>query len=204
MSIYSVHPSIAYQQAIIRNLKETTGKTIEEWEKLLRQEAWKDAKFITQYLINEYHLGRTKASLISDYALKIQLEDISESHYLKMAPLYVEKMYFKKESILQIHQSIINYIRSLNDETKICPCRTLVPLYRHHVYAQLKPTTKTRIDFGFALKKYTKELPSRLEPTGGLEKGDRITHRIRIEKLEDFDSEVRQWIKIAYDLDQKN
>ena len=98
MSIYSVHPSIAYQQAIIRNLKETTGKTIEEWEKLLRQEAWKDAKSITQYLINEYHLGRTKASLISDYALKIQLEDISESHYLKMAPLYVEKMYFKKES----------------------------------------------------------------------------------------------------------
>jgi len=27
-----------------------------------------------------------------------------------------------------------------------------VPLYRNHVFAQIKPTTKTRIDNGFALK----------------------------------------------------
>jgi hypothetical protein len=34
---------------------------------------------------------------------------------------------------------------------KACPCKTIVPLYRRHVIAQIKPATRTRIDFGLAL-----------------------------------------------------
>jgi len=30
-SLYSVHPSVAYAQAIINNLPKTTGRSIDEW-----------------------------------------------------------------------------------------------------------------------------------------------------------------------------
>ena len=63
----------------------------------------------------------------------------------------------------------------------------------------MKPTTRTRIDFGFALK--DTKATDRLIDTGGFAKKDRITHRIPISKLGDIDAEVKKWLKIAYDMD---
>jgi uncharacterized protein DUF5655 len=75
-----------------------------------------------------------------------------------------------------------------------------VPIYRNHVIAQVKPTTRTRIDLGLALKN-TKE-PKRLIDTGGFAKKDRITHRIEISKPTDFDQEARGWLRVAYEMDE--
>jgi hypothetical protein len=74
-----------------------------------------------------------------------------------------------------------------------------VPLYRRHVFAEIKPTTRTRIDLGFALR----DTPAtgRLLDTGGFAKKDRITHRIPITTPEEIDDEVRNWLRKAYDLD---
>jgi hypothetical protein len=74
-----------------------------------------------------------------------------------------------------------------------------VPLYRNHVFAQIKPPTNTRIDMGFALGGMK---PSgKLIDTGGFAKKDRITHRIPIASLAEIDDEVRKWLKKAYELD---
>jgi hypothetical protein len=77
----------------------------------------------------------------------------------------------------------------------------MVPLYRNHVFAQIKPTTNSRIDLGFAFAKYKGKLPKRLIDTGGLAKKDRITHRIEITEAGQIDDDVRKWITTAYELD---
>jgi len=79
----------------------------------------------------------------------------------------------------------------------------MVPLYRNHVFAQLKATNKTRFDLGLALAHYKGRLPKRLVDTGGLAKKDRITHRIELKSEDEIDSEVGKWLKTAYDLDAK-
>jgi len=84
-------------------------------------------------------------------------------------------------------------------DVKACPCQTIVPLYRRHVFAQIKPTTQTRIDLGFALGDMKPK--GRLIDTGGFAKKDRITHRIPITSLKDIDDEVIHWLKVAYDRD---
>lgn len=68
------------------------------------------------------------------------------------------------------------------------------------MFAQIKPTTNTRVDMGFALG----NLPPTggLIDTGGFKKGDRITHRIPITKPSDINSEVKRWLKKAYDRDR--
>ena len=73
-------------------------------------------------------------------------------------------------------------------------------LYRNHVFAQIKPATRTRIDMGFALKDM--KPTGRLIDTGGFAKKDRITHRIPIGSLADIDDEVKHWLKFAYELDK--
>ena len=84
---------------------------------------------------------------------------------------------------------------------KACPCKTIVPLYRQHVFAQIKPATNSRIDFGLCFTTYKGKLPKRLIDTGGLAKKDRITHRIAVTSLADIDDELKKWLKAAYDLD---
>jgi hypothetical protein len=77
----------------------------------------------------------------------------------------------------------------------------MVPLYRNHVFAQIKPATNTRIDLGFALAQHKGKLPKRLIDTGGLAKKDRITHRIELKSVDEIDVEVKKWLTAAYDLD---
>ena len=68
-----------------------------------------------------------------------------------------------------------------------------------HVFAQIKPTTNTRIDMGFALK--DTKAKGRLIDTGGFAKKDRITHRIPITSLDEIDGEIERWLQVAYDMD---
>jgi hypothetical protein len=88
---------------------------------------------------------------------------------------------------------------SLGRDVKACPCKTMVPLYRNHVFAQIKPSTNTRIDLGFALGDM--KTPKRLIDTGGHEKKDRITRRIEIKAKNDIDDEVKRWLRKAYEMD---
>jgi hypothetical protein len=69
------------------------------------------------------------------------------------------------------------------------------------VFAEIKPSTQTRIDFGFALG--STKARGRLIDTGGYAKKDRITDRLPISSLEEIDEEAKRWAKVAYDMDGK-
>lgn len=203
-SLYSVHPSVAYAQAIINNLPKTTGKSLDEWMALVKKSGPDEEKARREWLKKNYKLGGTTAWMIVDRVEGKGAEDTDGEAYLKAAASYVETMYAgAKAGLRPLHDALIALGQSIGDDVKICPCQTIVPFYRDHVFAQIKPTTRTRIDFGFALKGTKKKPPKRLLDTGGLAKGDRITHRVEITSLADIDSEVKAWLKNAYDLDAK-
>jgi hypothetical protein len=97
------------------------------------------------------------------------------------------------------YQQLLKIGLSLGKDVRACPCKTMVPLYRKHVFAQIKPATSTRIDLGFALGNM--RTPKRLIDTGGYEKKDRITRRIEIKSEADIDDDVERWLRKAYDMD---
>jgi hypothetical protein len=128
----------------------------------------------------------------------------SPEECLKTAALYVEEQYAgAKEKLRSVYDELLRLGKSMGEDVKACPCKTIVPLYRERVFAQIKPTTNTRIDLGFALARYRGKFPKRVIDTGGLAKKDRITHRIPIERIEEIDAEVKKWLKTAYELDGK-
>ncbi len=121
---------------------------------------------------------------------------------MKAAIRYVEEQYAgPKQKLQPIYDELLKLAKSLGEDVKACPCRTIVPLYREHVFAQIKPTTNSRIDLGLALTHFKGKLPKRIIDTGGLAKKDRITHRIEIMAPEQIDDEVKKWLRTAYDLD---
>jgi hypothetical protein len=106
----------------------------------------------------------------------------------------------KKEALRPLYDRLLRLGLELGKDVKACPCKTIVPLYRNHVFAEIKPATNTRIDFGLALGDLKKP-PKCLIDTGGFAKKDRITHRFAISGLGDIDHEVERWAKAAYDRD---
>jgi hypothetical protein len=200
---YDVHPSIAYAQAIVANLPARTGKSLDEWIRLVEQHGPSGEKERREWLKKEHKLGGTTAWMIAERAEGKGAEDTDPDAYLKAASEYVEAMYAGPKAALRpIHEALLALGRGLGSDVKVCPCTTIVPFYRHHVFAQIKPTTRTRIDLGLALRSSPRKIPSRLIDTGGLKKGDRITHRIPLAALAEIDEEVRGWLQTAYQLDQ--
>src|SRR5213075_2968482 len=96
-------------------------------------------------------------------------ENGDPKEYLKAAALYVGAMYGGKKAHLKpVHDRLLEIGRALGNDVKVCPCKTRVPLYRTHVFAEVKPTTLTRIDFGLALGDM--KAKGRLIDTGGFAK----------------------------------
>ena len=199
--IYDVHPGVAMVQKWVAELKRRTGRSLEEWLALVKKEGPKYEKARREWLRTKHKLGTNSAWWIAERA-EGKAEDDSAEGYLKSATKYVEDQYAgPKEKLRPIFDELLKLGRSMGDDVKVCPCKTIVPLYREHVFAQIKPTTNSRIDFGFALTHYKGKLPRRLIDTGGLAKKDRITHRIALTSASQIDGEVKKWLKTAYDLD---
>lgn len=199
-SIYSPHPSLALVQKWIADLKQKTGRSLDEWMRYIKKNGPKDNQERREWLKTEHGLGTNSAWWLSDRAAGIGTEEGDPDAYLKAAEGYVEKMFSGgKAELRPIYDALLKLGLSVGKEAKACPCQTIVPLYRNHVFAQIKPTTRTRIDFGFALGET--KAKGRLIDTGGFAKKDRITHRIEITSLKDIDDEVKRWLKVAYDRD---
>jgi hypothetical protein len=199
-SLYSVSPGVYMVQKWIATLPEKTGRSLGEWLELVKSEGPPTEKERRDWLKKVYGLGTNSAWFLAERADGKGDEEDSPEAYLITAEKYVEAMYADKPNLKQIYDALLKLGLSMGKDAKACPCKTMVPLYRNHVFAQIKPTTRTRIDFGMALK--DTPVTDKLIDTGGFAKKDRITHRFAVSSLGDISAELKRWLKRAYEMDE--
>ncbi len=201
-NLYSVHPGVAMVRKRVSELKAKTGRSLEEWLALVRKDGPATEAGRRDWLKKKHGLGTFSAVWLAERSVGKGGEEDSPEAYLAAAGRYVEEMYAGEKAHLRpIYDALLKLGLGIGPEAKACPCRTIVPLYRNHVFAQIKPTTQTRIDLGFCFLKSSHKPPKRFLDTGGAKKGDRITHRVEITSPSQVDAEVKRWLKAAYDLD---
>jgi hypothetical protein len=193
-SVYTMHPGFKMEESSLKNLKERTGKTLEEWVRIVKKSGPPTERERIAWL-KEVH------GITTNYALWIAKRTDGGGIAATYDPdALVEEMFAdKKAGLRPVYERMLALAFGLGKDVKVSPGKTIVPFYRKHVFAQVKPTTNTRMDVGFALKDM---MPSgRLISTGGFEKRDRITHRIPVASVAEIDTEVKKWLKHAYELD---
>jgi hypothetical protein len=201
-ALYGVHPGVTMVQKWLAELKEKTGRSLDEWIALVKKEGSKGEKERREWLKIKHQLGTNSAWWIAERTEGKGGKEETPEAYLRAAVRYVDEQYAgSREKLRPIYDELLALGKSLGDDVKACPCKTIVPLYRKHVFAQIKPAANTRIDLGFALAAYKGKFPKRIIDTGGLAKKDRITHRIELKSVNEIDSEVKKWLRTAYDLD---
>lgn len=190
-SIYHLHPSYKMVEAGLKNLEQRTGKDLKYWIALVQKQCPGDLKRRREWLALEH-------GFTTNYAWWVAEESLGKSS----APedydpdLYVKAMFAGREQLLHLYDELLKIALAAGPEAKACPCETIVPIYRNHVIAEIKPATKSRLDFGFALGSMKAE--GRLISTGGLEKKNRITHRIPVASKSDIQGDIKRFLKIAY------
>jgi hypothetical protein len=199
-SIYSVHPAVAMVMKWVAELKEKTGRTLEEWSAFIRKEGPRTVAERRKWLKEELKIGSNTAWWLAERADGQPTWDESPEAYLAIAPKYVDDMFSgPKVALRPIYEELLKLGRSLGDDVKFCPCKTIVPFYRNHVFAEVKPATQKRIDFGLALG--DTKATGKLIDTGGFKKKDRITHRMALESVNDIGAELKKWLRVAYERD---
>ncbi|MFL5327742.1 MAG: DUF5655 domain-containing protein [Gemmataceae bacterium] len=201
-SLYSVHPGVAMVQRWIEDLPVKTGRSLKQWIAHIRSEGPADEKECRTWLKDTYGHGTNTAWWLAERAHgnPMGLMEEDPKQYLAMAYQYVEDMYAgSKAGLRPLYEELLGLGLGLAKDVRACPCKTIVPLYRNHVFAQIKPATKTRIDFGLALK--DTPVSGKLIDTGGFAKKDRITHKFEITSSKDITADVKKWLKRAYAMD---
>ena len=197
---YSPHPSLAMVQHVVANMKTKTGRSVEEWVATIKRQGPKTEPDRREWLKREHALGSNYAAWLAERAAGKGQEFVDPIAYIATAEGYVREMFSGSKAGLEpIYDALLTLGLSIAKDVKACPCKTMVPLYRTHVIGQIKPSTRTRVDFGLALG--ATRAPKRLIDTGGFKKRDRITHRIEIQSTADVDDDVKRWLKKAYELD---
>ena len=198
---YTVHPGVAMTKKWMQELPQKTGHSLDDWLALITKSGPPTERERRDWLKKEHKLGTNYAGWLAGRAAGKNMEEDSPEAYLKTAAEWVEAQYAGPRAALRpLNEELLKLGFELGKDVKACPCKTMVPFYRKHVFAQIKPSTNTRIDLGFALGNV--KTPKRLIDTGGYEKKDRITRRIEIKSKADIDDEVKRWLKKAYEMDE--
>ena len=172
-------------KTMIENMPEKTGKSLDEWKKILKAKSFEKHSEGVKYLKSEYNVTHGFANTI----VTLSKEDDNTSEDL------VESQYKGKEDLIPIYEELIKYLSSLGSDVTITPKKGSVSIIRKRQFVLIKPATKTRIDLGLKLK--DKPITNRLENSGPF--GAMCTHRVRISKSAEIDDELKRWIIEAYE-----
>lgn len=99
---YDVHPSLGMYQSSLTALKQKTGRTMEEWVKLVQKSGPATEKERRAWLKAEHGLGMNYASWIAEHSVG-KGDDGNPETYLRQAEEFVDNMFSgAKESLRPI------------------------------------------------------------------------------------------------------
>lgn len=177
-------------ETMVQNLKEKTGKSLEDWVKIARSSKLVKHGEIVNHLKSKHAVGHGYANLIAMNALKT-----AEAPELGSDELVDAQYAGAKAALRPIYDKLIAAVRKFGGDVEISPKKTYVSLRRSKQFALIQPSTATRVDVGVNLKG-TK--PSgRLEASGSF--NAMMSHRVRVEKIGDVDADLIGWLKEAYE-----
>ncbi len=181
----SVEDAIA---SMVRNIEDKTGRPLSEWVAIARASGLAKHGEILKCLKEQHSLGHGYANLVAKEALK----PIETPAANAVDTLFVGG----KAALRPVYETLLAAILALGPDVEIAPKKHNVSVRRRKQFALLQPSTATRLDVGLILKGV--EPAGRLEASGSF--NAMFTHRVKITAAKQIDTELKKWLKAAYDM----
>ncbi len=175
---------------MVENLKEKTGKSLDDWLKVARSCGHTKHGEIVKHLKEEHGLTHGYANLIVHKALASDAGSAADEADL------VEAQYVGAKAALRpIYEALLTLVRKFGKDVEVAPKKAYVSLRRNKQFAIFQPSTATRLDVGINLK--GAPTTARLEASGSF--NSMVSHRVRVASLQEVDAELAGWLRQAYD-----
>ena len=176
--------------AMIANMKEKTGKTLEQWLSVAKKTGGSKHGEVVKALKSDHGLTHGYANLVAHKLLKSD----AGSQAAGGTDLVAAQYSGPKEGLKPIYDAVIKVAKALGKDVEVAPKKTYVSLRRNKQFALVQPSTRTRVDLGINLK--DEPATERLEKAGSF--NAMVSHRVRLEKPGDVDKDVKAWLKKAW------
>ncbi len=175
--------------SMIANMKTSTGKSLEEWLKIVAKSKLAKHGEIVKMLKADHGLGHGFANLVGHKALASDAgshdgEDLVATQYAG-----------PKAALKPIYDKLAGIIEGFGKDIEFSPKKAYVSLRRSKQFGLIQPSTAARLDLGLNLKGV--EPKGRLEASGSW--NAMCSHRVKLASSSDVDAEVKAWLKQAYD-----
>jgi hypothetical protein len=136
-------------------------------------------------------------AVMDDKTAASETANLSSSVVESTGPIHrLEAQFSGKEHLKPIYERVIDLVSEFAGGFDVVIKRNYVSLRRRRQFAILKPSTRTRLDLGLALRG--------VEPVGRLELAEKfssmVSHRVRLSSIDSVDDEVRLWLRLAHHL----
>ncbi len=175
-------------ESLARNLEANTGKSVAVWVDIARGTGIEKHKPLVEYLKQEQGLTHGYANFVALEALAKQEDPARGSEDL------VAVQYATKPNLKPLYDKLVAAIGAFGEDVDFSPKKAYVSLRRNKQFGILQPTTAQRLDVGLVLKDTSAE--GRLEASGSF--NTMLTHRVRVNSLDEIDSELLGWLLQAY------
>lgn len=185
-------------KTMAENLRKNTGKSLAQWAKVAKGSGLDKHGEVVKFLKDEHGLGHGYANLIAHemkgHAGAASGKPVSTG---EAEDLVVAQYAGAKADLKPIYDALIKKVKAFGADVEVAPKKSYVSLRRSKQFALIQPTTKTRVDLGIQFKEPPKTVTDRLEVSGSF--NAMVSHRVRLEGVEDIDSEVVAYLREAYD-----
>lgn len=172
---------------MLRNLPEKTGKSLSDWHKILKESPLEKHGTLVKLLKTDHGITHGFANFI----VGKYLDGGTRSDDELLAAQYAGH----KSELRPIYEALVEAISSFGKDVEFAPKKSYVSLRRKKQFGLIQPSTKTRVDVGLNLG--DAKATNRLEKS--LSFNAMVSHRIRLENVDDIDRQLINWLKKAYE-----
>ncbi len=176
-------------QKMIENLHKNTGKTLEEWVKIVKETGITKHGEIIKYLKSDHGFTHGFANLVAHKSKGSDAGSADNPDDL------ITVQYSGKETLKPIYDLLSEEISKFGDDVVFAPKKAYVSIIRKKQFAIIQPSTKTRVDVGIQLKEH--ETNDRLIKSGSW--NAMVSHRVKMDSVDQADDQLIAWLKEAYE-----
>lgn len=176
-------------ETMISNLKKNTGKSLDQWVKIVQKENFEKHGTAMKFLKGEHGLTHGFANLIVHKSRSSDAGSVSDKGSL------IDDQYKGKEHWKPLYDQLIKQISKFGDDIEIAPKKAYVSLRRKKQFAMLIPATKKRYEIGLNAKGHAGDVIAE-EVTKA---NSMCSHKINLGSAAEANKKVLAWVKKAYE-----
>jgi len=134
----------AATRTMINNLPAKTGKSLQQWLKILANQSFAKHGETVKWLKSEHGVTHGFANLIAHMhfvSAQVSGDELIDAQYLGA-----------KAGLRPIYESLVEVVNGFGRDVEISPKKSYVSLRRNKQFALVQPSTKDRLDVGINLK----------------------------------------------------